>query len=74
MIPLPASRVVKGGQGHPAQPPGLGPQVSSIPLTFSCSMCQQKDAESWVKALWAEGDAVLFENNLPDLFEQRVAF
>ncbi len=39
-------------------------------MTFSC----QEDAEKWVKANWRPEDAVLFENNLPDLYEAAVEF
>ncbi len=35
---------------------------------------KQEDAEAWVKANWKTGDAVLFENNLPDLYEAEVQF
>ncbi|WP_262693484.1 Mur ligase family protein [Kordiimonas aquimaris] len=34
----------------------------------------QEDAETWVKNNWRAGDAVLFENNLPDLYEATVKF
>ncbi len=34
----------------------------------------QDEAEAWVKAHWQAGDAVLFENNLPDLYEAKVSF
>ncbi|TNE61491.1 MAG: UDP-N-acetylmuramoyl-tripeptide--D-alanyl-D-alanine ligase [Alphaproteobacteria bacterium] len=34
----------------------------------------QAEAEAWVKANWRAGDAVLFENNLPDLYEAKVSF
>lgn len=39
-------------------------------MTFGC----QEDAENWVKANWKPEDAVLFENNLPDLYEATVEF
>ncbi len=39
-------------------------------MTFS----KQEDAEKWAKANWRTGDAVLFENNLPDLYEAEVSF
>ncbi|MCK0070094.1 Mur ligase family protein [Kordiimonas laminariae] len=39
-------------------------------MTFT----KQDDAEKWAKANWREGDAVLFENNLPDLYEAEVSF
>ncbi len=35
---------------------------------------KQADAEEWVKAHWHAGDAVLFENNLPDLYEAVIRF
>lgn len=35
---------------------------------------KQADAESWVKANVKAEDAVLYENNLPDLYEARVRF
>lgn len=35
---------------------------------------KQEDAEAWVKKNWRAGDAVLFENNLPDLYEAKVTF
>lgn len=31
----------------------------------------QSEAEAWAKANWQAGDVVLFENNLPDLYEQQ---
>lgn len=34
----------------------------------------QDDAEQWVKKNWTPADAVLFENNLPDLYEAEVRF
>ena len=34
----------------------------------------QAEAEAWVKANARAGDVVLFENNLPDLYEARVRF
>lgn len=34
----------------------------------------QEDAEAWVKKNWRADDAVLFENNLPDLYEATVRF
>ena len=39
-------------------------------MTFA----KQEDAEKWAKANWKVGDAVLFENNLPDLYEAEVSF
>ncbi len=39
-------------------------------MAFSC----QEDAEKWVKANWRPEDAILFENNLPDLYEASVDF
>lgn len=33
----------------------------------------QEAAEAWVKKNWRAGDAVLFENNLPDLYEATVS-
>lgn len=33
----------------------------------------QETAEAWVKKNWRAGDAVLFENNLPDLYEATVS-
>jgi UDP-N-acetylmuramoyl-tripeptide--D-alanyl-D-alanine ligase len=35
---------------------------------------RQADAEEWVKSHWRAGDAVLFENNLPDLYEAVIRF
>lgn len=35
---------------------------------------KQADAEDWARGEWKKGDAVLFENNLPDLFDTRVVF
>ncbi|WP_417449070.1 Mur ligase family protein [Kordiimonas sp.] len=35
---------------------------------------KQADAENWVKGHWGKGDAVLFENNLPDLYEALIRF
>jgi len=43
---------------------------STTVMTFA----KQEEAEAWVKANWRAGDAVLFENNLPDLYESRVSF
>ena len=43
---------------------------STTVMTFSC----QEDAEKWVKANWKPEDAILFENNLPDLYEASVSF
>lgn len=43
---------------------------STTVMTFS----NQEDAENWVKANWKAEDAVLFENNLPDLYEATVKF
>ncbi|MFC3053711.1 Mur ligase family protein [Kordiimonas pumila] len=34
----------------------------------------QAEAETWVKANWKKGDVVLFENNLPDLYESHFSF
>lgn len=34
----------------------------------------QADAQAWVESEWRAGDAVLFENNLPDLYEATVRF
>lgn len=34
----------------------------------------QEKAEEWVKRNWEAGDAVLFENNLPDLYEAEFSF
>ena len=34
----------------------------------------QELAEEWAKRHWEAGDAVLFENNLPDLYEASVSF
>ncbi|NVJ99534.1 MAG: UDP-N-acetylmuramoyl-tripeptide--D-alanyl-D-alanine ligase [Alphaproteobacteria bacterium] len=39
-------------------------------MTFA----RQEDAENWVRKNWRAGDAVLFENNLPDLYEAKVTF
>ncbi|WP_286829309.1 MULTISPECIES: Mur ligase family protein [Kordiimonas] len=39
-------------------------------MTFA----KQEDAETWVRSHWKAGDAVLFENNLPDLYEAKVSF
>lgn len=39
-------------------------------MTFT----KQADAEAWVRANWKAEDAVLFENNLPDLYEADVRF
>lgn len=39
-------------------------------MTFS----KQEDAENWVRSNWKAGDAILFENNLPDLYEAKVSF
>ena len=38
------------------------------------SFAKQADAEAWVKSHWRKGDAVLFENNLPDLYEAVIRF
>ena len=35
---------------------------------------KQETAEAWVKRNWKAGDAVLFENNLPDLYEAEFSF
>ncbi len=43
---------------------------STTVMTFST----QDDAETWVKNNWQPADAVLFENNLPDLYEADVRF
>ncbi len=34
----------------------------------------QEKAEDWAKSHWEAGDAVLFENNLPDLYEAAFSF
>jgi UDP-N-acetylmuramoyl-tripeptide--D-alanyl-D-alanine ligase len=34
----------------------------------------QDAAEKWARKNWRAGDAVLFENNLPDLYEAKVSF
>ena len=34
----------------------------------------QEKAEDWAKRNWEAGDAVLFENNLPDLYEAEFSF
>lgn len=34
----------------------------------------QEQAQTWVKALATKGDVILYENNLPDLFEAKVRF
>lgn len=47
-----------------------GNDGSTTVMTFGC----QEDAENWVKANWKADDAVLFENNLPDLYEATVRF
>lgn len=39
-------------------------------MTFS----KQEEAEAWAKANWRTNDVVLFENNLPDLYEARFSF
>lgn len=39
-------------------------------MTFA----KQQDAEAWARKNWRAGDAVLFENNLPDLYEAEVRF
>ncbi len=43
---------------------------STTVMTFST----QDAAEQWVKANWKPEDVVLFENNLPDLYEAEVRF
>lgn len=43
---------------------------STTVMTFAT----QDDAETWVKNNWQPADAVLFENNLPDLYEAEVSF
>lgn len=43
---------------------------STTVMTFAT----QDEAEAWVKANWRAEDAVLFENNLPDLYEAEVRF
>jgi len=35
---------------------------------------KQENAETWAKRNWVAGDAVLFENNLPDLYEAECRF
>lgn len=35
---------------------------------------KQEEAENWAKANWKENDVVLFENNLPDLYEASFHF
>lgn len=39
-------------------------------MTFS----KQADAEAWVNSHWQAGDVILFENNLPDLYEAVIRF
>ncbi len=34
----------------------------------------QAEGEEWIKANWQAGDSILFENNLPDLYEADVHF
>ena len=34
----------------------------------------QEEAQTWVKETAANGDVILYENNLPDLFEATVRF
>lgn len=38
------------------------------------SFDKQEKAEEWAKRNWEAGDAVLFENNLPDLYEAEFSF
>jgi len=38
------------------------------------SFDKQEKAEDWAKRNWEAGDAVLFENNLPDLYEAEFSF
>jgi UDP-N-acetylmuramoyl-tripeptide--D-alanyl-D-alanine ligase len=47
-----------------------GNDGSTTVMTFAL----QAEAEAWVKANWRPEDAVLFENNLPDLYEASVQF
>lgn len=39
-------------------------------LTFN----DQESAEAWARGQWRAGDIVLFENNLPDLYEKQPSF
>ncbi len=39
-------------------------------MTFT----KQTDAEAWVNTHWQTGDVILFENNLPDLYEAVIRF
>ena len=43
---------------------------STTVMTFAT----QDAAETWVKNNWKAADVVLFENNLPDLYEAEVRF
>lgn len=47
-----------------------GNDGSTTVMTFAT----QAEAEAWVKDNWRPEDAVLFENNLPDLYEASVRF
>lgn len=47
-----------------------GNDGSTTVMTFGT----QDAAEKWVQANWQPADAVLFENNLPDLYEADVSF
>ena len=42
--------------------------------TTVMTFATQGAAEEWVKKNWQPADAVLFENNLPDLYESEVSF
>lgn len=49
--------------------------ITSVPNGAVLKMFQtQKEAEDFVRQSATERDAVLFENNLPDLYEQKVQF
>lgn len=43
---------------------------STTVMTFA----RQADAEAWVNTHWQAGDVILFENNLPDLYEAVIRF
>jgi len=42
--------------------------------TTVMTFAKQEDAENWAKANWRSNDVVLFENNLPDLYEAKFSF
>lgn len=51
-----------------------GLQQASNGRTTIMTFAKQEEAEAWAKANWQVNDVVLFENNLPDLYEATFKF